>query len=127
MPVETPSTVFYNSACPVCNAGIGLQRQQMAQCDVNWVDVHTHPERAQELGVDLEFLRERLHVMDGHGQLQVGAAAVSSLMLQTPWQRWLGRIAQWPVLRNLLALAYNVFAKLLYRWNLRRGHWQPKP
>jgi hypothetical protein len=38
------SKVYYNSACPVCNAGIKDQRQRMEACglkDIEWVDVHT--------------------------------------------------------------------------------------
>jgi predicted DCC family thiol-disulfide oxidoreductase YuxK len=123
MPTEAPSTVYYNSACPVCKAGIAMQQGQMAQCNIEWVDVHAHPERAQELGAGLECIRERLHVRMGNGQLAVGAAAVSALLLQMPGWWWLGRCGQWPLIRSVAAFGYNRFAKLLYRWNRRHGHW----
>ncbi|MGH8588498.1 MAG: DUF393 domain-containing protein, partial [Gammaproteobacteria bacterium] len=38
------SKVYYNSACPVCNAGIKDQRRRMEACGIEgieWVDVHT--------------------------------------------------------------------------------------
>ena len=40
-------SVYYNSACPVCNAGIGAQRRRMQSCnvDVEWIDIHRNPER----------------------------------------------------------------------------------
>jgi hypothetical protein len=39
--------VYYNSACPVCSAGIKDQRRRMEACgieDIEWVDVHANPE-----------------------------------------------------------------------------------
>ncbi|MDQ3582453.1 MAG: DUF393 domain-containing protein [Pseudomonadota bacterium] len=59
------SKVYYNSACPVSNAGIKDQRRRMEACgieDIEWVDVHTDPEAVSELGAPLEQVRERLHV-----------------------------------------------------------------
>jgi predicted DCC family thiol-disulfide oxidoreductase YuxK len=117
------TTVYYNSACPVCNAGIRSQRSRMQGCEVQWVDVHRDNEAVQPLGADLEQVRERLHVKDENGRLVVGVQALAQLWLQTPGQRWLGRLVQLPVLSGLAALTYNLFARLLYRWNRRRGSW----
>ena len=115
------TTVYYNSACPVCDAGICYQRKQMQGCEVDFVDVHTHPDVAEELGIDLELLRERLHLRDANGEMQVGERAVTALMAQTPGQRWLAWVAR--PLRRLTAPLYNVFARWLYRRNRRRGNW----
>ena len=45
-------SVYYNSACPVCNAGIEAQRRRMQSCnvDVEWIDIHRNPERLTETG-----------------------------------------------------------------------------
>jgi predicted DCC family thiol-disulfide oxidoreductase YuxK len=121
-----PSKVYYNSACPVCNAGIKDQRQRMEACgikDIEWVDVHAHPEAVSEVGVPLEQVRERLYVKDPDGQLNVGADAFTTLWSQTPGQRWLARLLRLPVLKQLTHLAYNVFARLLYQWNRAKRHW----
>ncbi len=115
------TTVYYNSACPVCDAGIGYQRRQMQECAVEFVDVHQHPEVADELGIDREFLRERLHLRDEDGRLHVGERAFASLLAQTPRQRWLARLTR--PLRWLTGPMYNMVARLLYRWNRRRGNW----
>ncbi|SEP08172.1 DUF393 domain-containing protein [Nitrosovibrio sp. Nv6] len=120
------SKVYYNSACPVCNAGIQDQRERMEACgikDVEWVDVHTHPEAASEVGASLEQVRERLYVKDPDGRLNVGADAFTRLWSQTPGQRWLAKLLRLPVLRQFTHLAYNIFARLLYRWNLAKRHW----
>jgi predicted DCC family thiol-disulfide oxidoreductase YuxK len=116
-----PVTVYYNSACPVCEAGICYQRQRMQGQAVDFVDVHTRPEIAQELGIDLELLRERLHVRDAGGQLHVGADAVTTLMAHTRGQRLLASLAR--PLRFVTVPLYKLAARMLYRWNRRRGSW----
>lgn len=121
-----PSKVYYNSACPVCNAGIKDQRRRMQECGVNdieWVDVHNNPDAVSEVGSSLEQVRERLYVKDDKGQLNIGADAFIHLWQQTPNQRWLARLFQLPVIRSLARLIYNSFAWLLYRWNRALKHW----
>jgi predicted DCC family thiol-disulfide oxidoreductase YuxK len=120
------SKVYYNSACPVCNAGIKSQRQRMSASGVDgveWVDVHKHPEAASEVGASLEQVRERLYVRDPDGKLNVGADAFMRLWEATPGQRWLARLLSLPVVRMLTRLAYNAFASLLYQWNRIKGRW----
>ena len=41
--------VFYNSACPVCKAGIDAQRADMQACsiDAEWIDVHANPQAVE--------------------------------------------------------------------------------
>ena len=121
-----PSKVYYNSACPVCNAGIKDQRKRMQDCGVNnieWVDVHNNPDAVSEVGSSLEQVRERLYVKDDNDQLNIGVDAFIHLWQQTPNQRWLAKLFQLPVIRSLARLIYNGFAWLLYRWNRALKHW----
>jgi predicted DCC family thiol-disulfide oxidoreductase YuxK len=120
-PVHT--TVYYNSACPVCDAGIRTQKDRMQGCSVEWVDVHRNPSAITGLGASLEEVRERLHVKDSAGRIQVGAPALAELWSQTPGQRAWARAARLPLLGAAARLSYNVFARLLYRWNRMRGRW----
>ena len=114
--------VYYNSACPVCDAGIRCQRVKLEACGapVEWIDVHAENGAAADIGADLEFVRERLHVVDARGELHVGADAITELMATTPRRRWMARLVRLPVVRQFVRLAYNAFAALLYRWNRRR-------
>ncbi|ANH67738.1 thiol-disulfide oxidoreductase DCC family protein [Mitsuaria sp. 7] len=126
-PVVDPAvrhhTVYYNSACPVCDAGVCAMRARISERDVEWVDVHRHPERLAALGLDLESVRERLHLVDADGRLQVGATAlVTTWSLQPRWG-WLLKPLRLPGLRTLSSWAYIVFARVLYRWNRSQGHW----
>lgn len=118
--------VYYNSACPVCNAGIKNQRQRMAQCgisDIEWVDVHSNPGATSETGHSLEQVRERLHIKDDSGESHIGIDAFIYLWQKTPQQRWLAKLLQLPVIRSFAHYAYNGFARLLYRWNRMLRHW----
>jgi predicted DCC family thiol-disulfide oxidoreductase YuxK len=117
--------VYYNSACPVCYAGIKLQRRKLRGCParVDWIDVHSDNAAAGEIGADLEFVRERLHVVDDSGEIRVGSEAFSALWKLTPHQGWLAGLSALPVIRTLFRWAYNGFAAALYRWNRRRGRW----
>jgi predicted DCC family thiol-disulfide oxidoreductase YuxK len=120
------SKVYYNSACPVCNAGIKDQRRRMEARgikDIEWIDVHTHPEAAADVDAPLEAVRERLRVRNPDGRVDVGADAFIRLWTQTPGQRWFAKIARLPVLKQLVQWGYNAFARRLYRWNRSRGNW----
>jgi predicted DCC family thiol-disulfide oxidoreductase YuxK len=117
--------VYYNSACPVCNAGIGAERRRMEACNVDaeWIDIHRDPQRLEEIGASQQFVRERLHVVDDSGALRVGAEAFGALWSQTPRLRGLAALLRMPVIRVLAGATYNLFAAGLYRWNRLRGRW----
>jgi predicted DCC family thiol-disulfide oxidoreductase YuxK len=85
--------VYYNSACPVCSA------------------------------VDLETVRERLHVRHADGSIRIGTDAFVALFARTRGQKSLARLLALPVIRPLARLAYNGFARGLYSWNRAKGRW----
>ena len=115
--------VYYNSACPVCRAGIRHQRRKMQHCEVSWIDIHTDLQARGELDADTEFVRERLHVIDGSTQLHVGIDAFIALWQYSPGERWKARLFTSPLVHPLARLAYNGFARLLYRCNWLLKHW----
>lgn len=118
--------VYYNSACPVCRAGINetqCRLQEQGVDTVEWVDVHTAPERVQEVGEQLEKVRERLHVRDESGRLHVGADAIAELMAHTRGRNWLARLLRSRMVKPLADFSYNGFARGLYIWNRALKHW----
>lgn len=123
MDTEPTIKVYFNSACPVCNAGIESQKQKMASCPARFEDVHLDNDLAKDVDADLEFVRERLHVIDERGELQVGLDAFIAIWRNTPGEAWKARAAGLPGLRQILRVAYNLFARRLYNWNRRRRHW----
>lgn len=115
--------VFFNSACPVCNAGISAQKKKKSVCPVEWQDVHLDNELVKDLDAPLEFVRERLHVVDESGKLQVGYDAFIAIWRNSPGEKWKASLSSLPLIKPLLNAAYNVFARALYRWNRSRNHW----
>lgn len=121
--------VYYNSACPVCDAGIKGQRERMQTCptQVEWIDIHTDADAVEEIGAEREFVRERLHVVDERGEVRIGAEAFEVLWQHTPGQRRWARIVGLPVVRMLARGLYNGFAAALYAWNRAKGRWSVEP
>src|SRR3954449_10125399 len=97
------TTVYYNSACPVCDAGIRSERGRLQGCDIRWVDVHTREDAVAEIGAELEHVRRKLHVVDAAGRVHVGSEAVAELWSRSARTRWLARVLRWPGVRQLAA------------------------
>lgn len=119
----TAATVYFNSACPVCRAGVEWQQGRASSCGIEWIDVHNAPETVVDVGAGIEDVRERLHVRDAEGRIFVGADAVAFVMGSRPRQRWLGRLSMLPLVRPVMRWAYDAFARVLYRWNRGKGRW----
>ena len=118
-----PTKVFYNSACPVCEAGINDQKRKMIGCDVEWIDVHQNPDAVLELDADLEFVRERLHVKEEDGRVTTGASAFAVLWAKSPRQQIWANLIHLPLVNHIAGGLYNLFAAALYKWNRWRRRW----
>lgn len=117
------TTVYYNSACPVCRSGVAAQQGAMDACEIEWIDVHAHPDAVRTLGIDMEAVREKLHVVGTDGRVQVGADAFAALWSRTRGLHWLARLLSIPRVRALAQRSYDAFARRLYLWNRRHGRW----
>jgi len=116
-------SVLYNSACPVCNAGIRRERNRMQNSGVRWRDIHTEPGVLDNTGLEKEFVRQRLHVVDDAGNQYIGIDAFIALWNASPAQAWKARLFSFPVIHRLSVVAYNVFAWLLYKFNRLLKRW----
>ncbi|MBC8049602.1 MAG: DUF393 domain-containing protein [Chitinophagales bacterium] len=125
--MRTKLTVWYNTKCPVCDAGIDWQRNRLVAAArsgaIAFRDINLEPEALARFGASIEDVRKRLHGVDAAGSLFVGADCASEMWLRTPGDAWLGRLTKAPVIRSVARVAYNGFAHLLYVWNRRKGHW----
>lgn len=119
--------VWYNTRCPVCDAGIGRQRYKLLNAvktgAIEFRDVNLEPETLAKYGATLEDVRRRLHATNESGQLLVGADVVIAVWRLTPGERWLAAVAGNPIVRPATRFVYDRFADLLYAWNRRRGRW----
>lgn len=124
---KQPVEVFYNSACPVCRAGMDEQRDALARADradaANFVDMAASPEALTNDGITLDQVRRHFYVRDQDGVLHRGADAAAVLWRMTPRRRWFGWLISRPVLRSIARISYDWFADRLYNWNRRKGRW----
>lgn len=120
-------TVWYNSRCPVCDAGITHQKRPLIEAvkagRIEFRDINFEPDALAAFGASLEDIRRRLHAIDAQGRLLVGADVAVAVWGVTPGQSWLSALFGNPVMRPLSRFGYDRFADLLYAWNRWKGHW----
>ncbi len=119
----SPLTVWYNTKCPVCNAGIDWQRNRLVQAvragAISFRDINAEPDALP--GIGIEEIRRRLHGRDEAGKLYIGADCAIEIWARTPGDAWLAWAAT--RCRPVANWIYDRFADMLYAWNRRRGHW----
>jgi predicted DCC family thiol-disulfide oxidoreductase YuxK len=120
-------TVWYNTRCPVCDAGIVRQRNKLRGLvrarAIEFRDINDEPDALTAYGASLDDIRRRLHAADDAGRLLVGADVAIAIWRMTPGEGWLAILLGNPVTRPLTRFAYNRFADVLWAWNRRKGRW----
>jgi predicted DCC family thiol-disulfide oxidoreductase YuxK len=120
-------TVWYNTKCPVCNAGIEWQRRRLVRAVragvIEFRNINREPEVLSRFGAGVADVRRRLHAVDAEGRLHVGADCAIAIWLRTPGDVWLGRLLSLPVIHPIARIGYDRFADLLYAWNCWQGRW----
>jgi predicted DCC family thiol-disulfide oxidoreductase YuxK len=120
-------TVWYNTKCPVCDAGIDWQRNKLLALvragTLEFKDINEAPDALAAYGAGIDDIRRRLHATDKAGRLIVGADVAIALWRLTPGERWLGALLGNPVMLPLTRFVYDRFADLLFAWNKRNGRW----
>lgn len=120
-------TVWYNTRCPVCDAGIEGERRKLVDPikagKLEFRDINLEPEALARFGASLEDIRRRLHATDGAGHLITGADVAVALWRIAPGRRWLAILVGNPLVLPFARFGYDRFADLLYAWNRRKGRW----
>lgn len=117
-------TVWYNTKCPVCSAGIDRQRSRLVRASqaIEFRGINLEPDALARFGANVEDVRRRLHAVDAEDRLHVGADCAIEIWLRTPGDQWCGRVVGLPVIRQTARFGYDRFADLLYAWNRRKRH-----
>ncbi|RUT85923.1 DUF393 domain-containing protein [Mesorhizobium sp. M7A.T.Ca.TU.009.01.3.2] len=120
-------TVWYNTRCPVCDAGISRQKRRLIEAvkagRIEFRDINLEPAALAGHGASLDDIRRRLHATDAAGRLLVGADVAIAVWKVTPGEGWLAMVFGNPFILPLTRFAYDRFADLLYAWNRRKGRW----
>ena len=119
--------VWYNTRCPVCDAGIDWQRNKLLAAvragDISFKDINEQPDALASFGASVDDVRRRLHATDKAGRLVVGADVAIALWRMTPSQRWLASLFGNRLLLPVTRFGYDRFADMLFAWNKWKGHW----
>src|SRR5450631_1878026 len=122
-----PCVVWYNTRCPVCDAGIDWQRNKLLAAvrsgRLAFRDINEDPAALSAHGASLDDVRRRLHATDGAGRLIVGADVVVAIWRMTPGEGWLAALFGNPVMLPLTRFFYDRFADALFAWNRWKRHW----
>lgn len=110
-PPPAEVTVFYDGACPLCSAEIGLYRAQDSAGALRLVDV-SRPDTDLPPGVTQAAALARFHVMGGDGRVLSGAAAFVAVWQSLPRWRWLARLARVPGVLWVMERGYRLFLPL---------------
>jgi predicted DCC family thiol-disulfide oxidoreductase YuxK len=119
--------VWYNTRCPVCDAGIDRQRNKLLAAvragDLSFKDINEQPDALITYGVTLDDVRRRLHATDEAGRLIVGADVAIAVWQITPGEGWLALCLGNPLLLPVTRFVYDRFADVLFAWNRWKRHW----
>jgi predicted DCC family thiol-disulfide oxidoreductase YuxK len=118
---ESPLTVLYDGACPLCRREIGVYRGLKPNTPVCFADVS---DAAMPLppGTTREQLLARFHVRGSDGELLSGAQAFLALWAALPGWRWLSRVGRLPGAAWAMERVYQLFLRwrpTLQRWAAR--------
>jgi predicted DCC family thiol-disulfide oxidoreductase YuxK len=108
--------MFYDGGCPLCRREVEHYRRLDRVRRVRWIDISLQRDSLEPFCLTESTAMARLHVLDGEGQMQTGAAAFVALWSELPYYRWLARFIRSFRLVPLLERLYSPFA----RWRLSR-------
>lgn len=110
--------VWYNTRCPVCDAGINRQRDKLLMLVregiVEFRDINLEPDALAAYGSSVDDVRRRLHATDRDGNLIVGADVAVEIWRLTPGEGWLAAALGNRVTRPITRFAYDRLADLLF-------------
>lgn len=119
--MSDPATqVIYNEDCPVCRYEVGHYRSYSNKRDlpIKFRDLNETP--LDQWGVSKDDAAKRLHVIK-NGKVYSGIPAFVILWQDMPRFRWLARLVDLPVIRQMCILVYDlILAPVLYGMHKRR-------
>jgi predicted DCC family thiol-disulfide oxidoreductase YuxK len=119
--------VWYNTRCPVCDAGIDWQRNKLLAAvragTIAFKDINEQPDALAQYGATLDDIRRRLHATDVTGRLIVGADVAIAIWRLTPGEGWIAAMLGNRLILPLTRFVYDRFADVLFAWNKRNNRW----
>lgn len=114
-PQPRRTTVFYDGGCPQCRREIHHYRKCQGATDIDWIDIHAHPEAIAGTGIRWEAVMHDFHVLDESGQWHTGIDGFRALWQRLPGYRWLATLTNLPGLRSVIGSLYRRWADRHFR------------
>jgi predicted DCC family thiol-disulfide oxidoreductase YuxK len=125
--ISSRLAVWYNTKCPICNAGIAWQNKRLIRAArtgaIVFHDINMDPDALARFGANLNDVRRRLHAVDDSDRLFVGVDCAIEIWRRTPGDMWLARLADLPGIHQIARFGYDRFADLLHAWNRWKRRW----
>ena len=102
--------VYYDGKCGLCRREIEYYKR-VAPADLFvWLDIASDPAGLADLDIPQADALRRLHACDSSGTIYVGVAAFIAIWQRLNYWRYLAMIVDLPILKPLVAFAYDRFA-----------------
>ncbi|MFK7795304.1 MAG: thiol-disulfide oxidoreductase DCC family protein [Gammaproteobacteria bacterium] len=112
-----PHIVFYDDACPLCDAEIEHYKKLKPLHDIHWLGINSSWDDIQHYGFSKETLLRRIHAVHSDGTIVTGAAAFALIWNSLKYYRVLGFVVTKFKLIALLDFFYKRFADWRYKKN----------
>ena len=103
-------TVYYDGKCGLCRREIEYYKRVSPADRFVWLDIATDPAGLADLDISQAEALRRLHARDASGAVHVGVAAFIAIWQRLNYWRYLAMIVDLPILKPLVAFAYDRFA-----------------
>jgi predicted DCC family thiol-disulfide oxidoreductase YuxK len=111
--------VFYDGKCGLCRREIAHYRMIDTDHRFDWLNVFDHATELEEANISLLEALERLHVIEANGKLHIGVDAFIIIWRDLTRWRYCSMIASNRLIKPLLTVAYDRFA----RWRFNRNRY----
>ena len=107
--------VFYDGKCGLCAREINYYRNKDSAHNIDWVDVNERFDELNKLDIPLATALKHMHARLEDGRLVTGVDAFIAIWQRIPGWQGMAGCASLPLVRQLLAKLYEVFAWLRFK------------
>ena len=113
--MRTTLTVYYNGGCSICGPEVAMYQRMAEAAQVSDLTFQNIAVGDLPEGYERETLLKRIHAREGDVML-VGVEAFIAMWLRLPKFKYLANAINWPIMRGMTGLIYNlIIAPYLYR------------
>tara|TARA_Y100001935_G_C17289746_1_gene502555 strand:- start:45 stop:428 length:384 start_codon:yes stop_codon:yes gene_type:complete len=107
--------IIYDGKCPICSREIAHYKRRSGAKNLKWIDATRDIDFLKSIGVEQKTVLEKFHVMNVHGEWEIGAAGFVYMWSYLWPYRWLSNCIKFLHLIPVLEKAYLKFLKIRNR------------